>query len=206
MGIYQKYILPQIVHYTCSLKPMLKQREKVVPLARGKVLEIGIGSGHNLPFYSAEHVQQLWGLDPSSEMWALARNNLEKVDFDVEFIEAGAEEIPLDDGIVDTVLVTYALCTIPQILPALSEMRRVMGRHGKLIFCEHGMAPDKSIQRWQNRLNPMWRKFGGGCNLNLPIPSLLKQSGFAILNMESMYIPGWKPASYNYWGTARRSG
>ncbi len=206
MGLYEKYILPKLVDHICGLNPMMKQREKIVPLARGRVLEIGIGTGHNLPFYSAEHVQQVWGLDPSTEMWALAKNYLEMVDFDVEFIEAGAEEIPLDDEIVDTVLITYTLCTIPQILSALGEIHRVLGLHGKLLFCEHGKAPDKNVQVWQDRLNPFWKRFGGGCNLNLPIPSLLKQSGFNILEMDSMYIPGWKFASFNYWGTAQRSG
>jgi SAM-dependent methyltransferase len=205
MGIYHKYILPKIVDHICGLNPMMKQREKIVPQARGKVLEIGIGTGHNLPFYSADHVQQVWGLDPSTDMWSLAKNYLEIVDFDVEFIEAGAEEIPLDDGIVDTVLVTYTLCTIPQIHAALDEIRRVLGQQGKLLFCEHGMAPDKSVQVWQDRLNPIWKMIGGGCNLNLPIPSLLNQSGFDILDIQSMYVPGWKPASFNYWGTAQRS-
>jgi len=205
MGIYRKYFLPRIVHHTCGLKPLMKQRAKIVPLAKGRVLEVGIGSGLNLPYYAAEHVQHVWGLDPSTEMLTMAKDNLDTVDFDVEFIEAGAEEIPLEDGIVDTVLITYTLCTIPQIVPALSEMRRVLGRHGKLLFCEHGLAPDKRVQMWQDRLNPLWKKLGGGCNLNLPIPSLLKQSGFEILEMESMYIPGWKPASFNYWGTARIS-
>jgi len=205
MGIYEKYILPRITHYICGLKPLMKQREKVVPLAEGKVLEIGIGSGLNLPFYSAERVQHVWGLDPSPEMLDMTRKNISTVKFDVKFIKAGAEQIPLADGIVDTVLVTYTLCTLPQTLPALGEIHRVLGRHGKLLFCEHGTAPDKSIQVWQDRLNPIWKRFAGGCNLNRPIPSLLEQSGFEIIEMESMYIPGWKPASYNFWGTASPS-
>jgi ubiquinone/menaquinone biosynthesis C-methylase UbiE len=205
MGIYRKYILPKIVHYTCGLKPTMKQREKIVPRAKGKVLEVGIGSGLNLPYYSTDQIQQVWGLDPSPEMWALAKENLGKVDLNVEFIEAGAEQIPLDDGIVDTILVTYTLCTLPQVQPALEEMRRVLGPQGELIFCEHGRAPDRNVQRWQNWLNPVWKRVGGGCNLNLPIPLLLRESGFEILDLESMYIPGWKFASFNYWGTARPS-
>ena len=202
MGIYKKYILPRVVHYTCGHKPLMKQREKVVPLAEGKVLEIGIGSGLNLPFYSAEQVQHVWGLDPSPEMLALARKNLDTVEFAVEFIEASAEEIPLDDEIVDTVLVTYTLCTVPQTLLALGEIHRVLRRQGKLIFCEHGEAPDVKVKLWQDRLNPLWKGISGGCNLNRPIPSLLKEAGFKIQGMESRYLPGWKPASFNYWGTA----
>jgi ubiquinone/menaquinone biosynthesis C-methylase UbiE len=205
MGIYQKYILPKLVHYTCSLKKLKKMREKIVPMARGKVLEVGIGSGLNLPYYSAEHIQQVWGLDPSPEIWARAKNKVETVNFDVEFIEAGAENIPLDDGTVDTVLATYTLCTIPQILPALGEIHRVLGQHGKLLFCEHGTAPEKSTQVWQDRLNPIWKRFSGGCNLNRPIPSLLEQSGFKILEMESAYLLKWKPAGFYYWGTAQRA-
>ncbi len=202
MGIYQKYILPKLTHYICGLEPLMKQREKVVPLAEGKVLEIGIGSGLNMPYFSAERVQHVWGLDPSPEMLALARENTGTVGFDVEFIEAGAEEIPLDDGIADSILLTYTLCTIPQTFPALKEIHRVLGWHGKLIFCEHGVAPDENVKLWQDRLNPVWKRIGGGCNLNRPIPSLLKGAGFEIQEMESMYLPGWKPASFNYWGTA----
>lgn len=204
MGIYQRYILPKLVHFTCSLKPALKQREKVVPLAEGRVLEIGIGSGLNLPFYAPGKVQHVWGLDPSKEMWALARKKVGVVDFDVQFIAAPAEKIPLDDGSADTVLVTYTLCTIPEVLLALGEMRRVLKQGGQLLFCEHGAAPDESVRRWQDRLNPIWRGLGGGCNLNRPIPSLLEQAGFKIREMDAMYIPGWKPASFNYWGTASR--
>jgi len=206
MGLYAKYILPRATHFLCSAKPIRRQREKVVPLARGRVLEVGIGSGLNLPFYTAGKVQHVWGLDPSKESWALAQQAGVQAEFDVEFVEATAEEIPLDDGSADTVLVTYTLCSIPEILPALGEMRRVLKRSGQLLFCEHGSAPDKAVQRWQNRLNPIWKRMSGGCNLNLPIPSLLKQAGFRIQAMDTMYIPGWKPACFNYWGTAISSG
>jgi len=180
----------------------MKQREKVVPLAAGRVLEIGIGSGLNLPYFSPGKVQHLWGLEPSREMRALADKNMRPVDFDVEFIEASAGAIPLDDDSADTVLITYTLCTIPDVLPALEEVRRVLKRDGQLIFCEHGAAPDAQVRRWQDRLNPIWKRIGGGCNLNRPVPALLEQSGFRIRNMETMYIPGWKPACFNYWGTA----
>ncbi len=202
MGFYDKYVLPRVVNLTCSLKPTMKQREKIVPLAEGRVLEIGVGSGLNLPFYNPEKVRHLWGLDPSIEMWALAQKALPKLDFEMEFLEAPAEAIPLDSDSVDTVMITYTLCTIPEVLPALEEMRRVLKADGRLLFCGHGMAPDRSVRKWQDRLNPLWTKLGGGCNLNRPIPELLEKGGFKIREMDAMYIPGWKPASFNYWGSA----
>lgn len=202
MGIYQRYLLPRIIHVACGLKPLMKQREKVVPLAEGRVLEIGIGSGLNLPFYAPGKVKHVWGLDPSREIWALAEKKIEALDFDIQFIEAPAENIPLENASADTVLLTYTLCTIPDVLLALEEMRRVLKPGGRLVFCEHGLAPDEKVRRWQRRMNPLWRKIGGGCNLNRPIPELIEQSGFRILGMDTMYLPGWKPASFNYWGTA----
>ena len=202
MNIYEKYLLPRIVNFACGLKPTMKQREKVVPLAEGRVLEIGIGSGLNLPFYTSSKVKHLWGLDPSRETWALARDKYRQFGFDVEFIEASAEDIPLDRGSADTVLVTYTLCTIPDAIAALKEARRVLKPGGSLLFCEHGRAPDESVLRWQNRINPLWKRIGGGCNLNRPIPELIERAGFRIRNMDTMYIPGWKPASFNYWGAA----
>jgi len=198
MNIYEKYLLPRLVNFTCGLKPMMKQREKVVPLAEGRVLEIGVGSGLNLPYYTSGKIKHLWGLDPSRETWALARDKHTKFDFNIEFIEASAEDIPLDSGSADTVLVTYTICTIADAISALKEARRVLKSGGSLLFCEHGLAPDVSVRRWQNGLNPVWKKIGGGCNLNRPIPDLIEQAGFSIRSMDTMYIPGWKPASFNY--------
>ncbi len=202
MGLYDNHILPKLVNIACSQKPAMKQRAKVVPLAEGNVVEIGIGSGLNLPFYTSGKVKKVWGLDPSSRMWAMVDGKAGSVGFDLEFIEASASDIPLDPQIADTVLVTYTLCTIPEITHALAEMSRVLKPGGRLIFCEHGAAPDDNVRRWQDRINPVWRKIGGGCNLNRPIPELLEQAGFTISNLETMYIPGWRPASFNYWGTA----
>lgn len=205
MGIYGKYFLPRLVHLTCGGAPLMKQREKVVPMAEGLVLEIGIGSGLNIPFYSGDRVHRLWGLDPSRELWAMAEKSVKTAGFDVQFIQGSAEKIPLDDASMDTILVTYALCTIPNVLPALGEMRRVLKPRGNLIFCEHGSAPDQGVVRWQKRINPLWKVVSGGCHLNRPIPSLIERSGFRIEMIESMYIPGWKPASFNYWGSATPS-
>lgn len=203
MGLYEKYLLPRLVHLTCGQNPSMRQRQKVVPLASGRVLEIGIGSGLNIPLYDAGKVEHLWGLDPSAEMWAIARKNARDHHIDAEFIQSGAESIPLGDNCVDCVLVTYTLCTIPDPLMALNEIKRVLKPSGQLVFCEHGKAPDISVERWQNRLNPVWKRLSGGCHLNRPIPRLLEQSGFKSPDMDTMYLPGWKPASFNYWGTAR---
>jgi len=202
MEIYDRYLLPRLVHFTCGQVPTMRQREKVVPLARGRVLEIGIGTGLNIPFYDAQRVEHLWGLDPSSEMWSIAQKNATEHHLDAEFIQSGAESIPLENNSADTVLMTFTMCTILDIYTALDEVRRVLKPGGKLIFCEHGTAPDESIRRWQDRLNPIWKKLAGGCNLNRSIPVILEQSGFKSADMQTMYLPGWKPAAFNYWGTA----
>lgn len=202
MGWYEKYILPRAIHFVCGLSPMMKQRQKTVPQATGRVLEIGIGSGLNLPFYNPDKVELLWGLDPSAEMWSLAKKTRHAVGFEVEFIESGAENIPLEDHSADTVLITYALCTIPDVPAALAEVRRVLKPGGQLLFCEHGAAPDESVLRWQNRLDPVWQKLAGGCHLNRRIPQMLGQSGFTVQEMDESYIMSIKLASYNYRGTA----
>jgi ubiquinone/menaquinone biosynthesis C-methylase UbiE len=206
MGFYDKHLLPRLVHLTCGLKPAMKQRQKVVPLAHGHVLEIGIGSGLNIPFYDASRVQHLWGLDPSAEMWAIAQKNAEEHHLEAEFIQSGAETIPLPSRSADTVVMTYTMCTIPEVESALTEIRRVLKPGGQLLFCEHGQAPDEDVRRWQNRLNPLWRTLAGGCNLNRPIGELLERAGFNSPDLQTMYIPGWKPACFNYWGRASCDG
>jgi len=202
MGIYSKYILPRAIHFTCSLKPNMRQREKVVPLANGEVLEIGVGSGLNFPFYDPSRVTKLWGLEPSAEMRRLAEGAVRSLPFNFEFIDLSGEEIPLEANSADTVLVTYTLCTIPETQPALREMARVLRPSGKLIFCEHGAAPDAEVRRWQDRLNPIWKRMAGGCHLNRAIPELIRSGGFEIGALDTMYLPGWRPAAFNYWGTA----
>ncbi len=202
MGLYSRYILPRVIHFTCGLKPNMRQREKVVPRARGRVLEVGIGSGLNLPFYDCANVNKVWGLDPAPEMTRMAERAARSVPFEVEFIGLPGDEIPLEDSSVDTVVVTYTLCTIPDTTAALRQMSRVLRPGGELIFCEHGAAPDARVRRWQDRLNPLWKRLGGGCNLNRPIPALIEEGGFRIKSLDTMYIPGWRPASFNYWGTA----
>lgn len=202
MKFYDKYILPKITHFACSTGPAMKQRAKIVPLASGKVLEVGIGSGLNIPFYDASKVEMLFGLEPSPEMMSLAKKRKARGDIPVEFLECPAEQIPLEDDLVDSVVITYTMCTIPDPITALAEMRRVLKPGGKLLFCEHGIAPDRSVERCQYFLNPVWKRLGGGCNLNRPIPVLIERGGFEITWMDTMYLPGFKPAGFNYWGVA----
>jgi ubiquinone/menaquinone biosynthesis C-methylase UbiE len=205
MGLYARYVLPKVVHLACSSSSNMRQRPKLVPRARGRVLEVGIGSGLNLPFYDPDRVIGVWGLDPSEELTVRARDLADAVPFDVELVTAGSEEIPFDAATFDTVVVTYTLCTIPDVVPALREMARVLRPDGRLLFCEHGVAPDANVRRWQERLNPIWRRLGGGCHLNRDVPHLIRQGGFEVTELETMYIPGWRPAAFNYWGTAVRS-
>ena len=203
MGFYDKHILPRFINCACGASPIMKQREKVVPNAAGNVLEIGIGTGLNLPYYQSDRVDRLIGLDPSEESWALAAERASHLEFDVEFIGLPGEEIPLEDASIDTVLVTYALCTIPDPVSALRGMARVLRPGGKLIFCEHGRAPDASVRKWQDRINPVWRRIAGGCNLNRDIPALLGEGGFVVDNLEKMYLPKTpRFAGFNYWGSA----
>ena len=202
MNLYEKHILPNLVHFACSLPSAMLQREKIVPLARGRVLEVGVGSGLNLPYYDAGKVSKLWGLDPSPEMLRRAAARARSVGFEVELIALPGEEIPLENNSVDTALVTYTLCTIADVGRTLQEMARVLKPEGHMLFCEHGAAPTVSVRRWQDFINPVWKRLGGGCHLNREIPKLIEQDGFRIETLEASYIPGWRPASYNYWGTA----
>jgi ubiquinone/menaquinone biosynthesis C-methylase UbiE len=205
MNLYDRFVLPRVVHFTCSRNPNMRQRAKIVPHACGRVLEVGFGSGLNLPFYDSTLVQHLWALDPSQEIWALAQSRAERASFPVEFLHAPAEDVPLADHTVDTVVITYTLCTIPDVPRALGQVGRVLRSDGRLLFCEHGLAPDPRTRNWQNRLNPLWKRLGGGCHLNRDIPTLLRAGGFDTVELSTMYIPGWKPASFNYWGKAVRS-
>lgn len=207
MNWYDRHIMPRVVNIACSAKPNRRQRQKVVPRARGVVLEVGIGSGLNLPYYDKGRVQMLYGLDPSPEMWAVAKSKRTeyKIEIDFEFVEAFSDNIPLDSQSVDTVLTTYTLCTIGNIEQSFSELRRVLKDSGELIFCEHGKAPDRSVERLQNFFNPTWRWLGGGCNLNRDIPKMIESGGFKPNDTETMYIPGWKPACFNYWGSASKA-
>ncbi len=202
MGFYSKYILPSFINLACKINSITKQREKVIPLAHGNILEIGVGSGLNLPFYDKNKISKLTAIDPSEDLWKKVAVDLKKLPFDFEFIKASAEELPFADKSFDTIVVTYSLCTIPDANKALIEMRRVLKKDGVLIFCEHGKAPDKNVLLVQQFVNPVWKQMAGGCNLHRNIPEILENSGFKIQDIKKMYIPGWRPACYNYWGTA----
>ena len=202
MGFYDEKILPRFINLACGTKPTTKQREKVVPQAVGDILEIGFGSGLNVPYYDKQKVRKIFALEPSEGMRKLAADRVSASGMDIEFIELPGEEIPLEADSVDTVLVTFTLCTIPDVAAALEGMRRVLKPGGKLVFCEHGKAPDAGVLKWQNRLNPAWRKIGGGCNMNRDIPALIEDNGFRITVDERMYIPGPRILCYNYWGSA----
>ena len=200
---YEKYLLPKLLDTCCSTKPVNYQRKKIVPDARGTILEIGIGSGLNIPFYQRSNIQKIIGLDPSEELCEMAKKFAKKNKIDVNFLINSAEEINLPSNSIDTVLLTYTLCTIPEPLDALDEIKRVLKSDGNILFCEHGTAPDLNVQKWQNRINPLWGKLFGGCNINRDIPNLILKSGLKINKLDQMYLPSTpKIVGYNYWGNA----
>jgi ubiquinone/menaquinone biosynthesis C-methylase UbiE len=205
MGFYARYILPTFLDLAMRQPPIMRQRAKVVPRAAGRVLEVGIGSGLNISFYDQAKIEKVWGLDPSLELQKMARRRAAECGLNIEYVGLSGEEIPIDDAFFDSIVITYTLCTIPDAPRALREMRRVLKPGGQMCFVEHGLAPDQSIARWQHRLNTVWPAIAGGCNMNRPIPDLIRQAGFEINGLETMYLPGPKPLTYNYWGTATRS-
>ncbi|MGB0921675.1 MAG: class I SAM-dependent methyltransferase [Alphaproteobacteria bacterium] len=202
MSFYEEKILPSVINVACGQKPVMQQRQKVVPSAQGRVLEVGIGSGLNLEFYDRSKIDHLWGLEPSEGIRKKAQAKAEELGMAVEFLGLKGEEIPLDDNSVDTVVITYTMCTIPDVMTALGQMRRVLKPGGQMLFSEHGKAPDAAVRKWQDRLNPIWGVIGGGCNLNRDIPGLVEQAGFKMTEMQASYIPGPKFASFHYWGQA----
>ena len=202
MSLYAKYVLPRLINLFMQNKVAMAERRKLVPLASGTVLEVGIGSGINLPLY-ARDVEALVAVDPSLEIWRLARRRVSRVPFPVEFLQCSAEQIPLEDKTVDTVVTTWTLCTVPDPLRALGEMKRVLKPEGQVIFVEHGRSPDARVLVWQNRLNPLWNRIGGGCNLNRKIDALIREAGLRISRIETGYVRGPKPLTYLYRGLAR---
>ena len=205
MGLYDKYILPKFLNCACGSKPINYQRQKVVPLAKGKVLDIGIGSGLNIPFYNSDKIDKVIGIDPSHELIELAKELANDSKASIELVIGSAESIPYPDNFFDTVLVTYTMCTIPNVAIANKEMWRVLKDDGRLIFCEHGLAPDKKISKWQNSIDPFWGKIAGGCHLNRDIQKLITDAGFSFETLDKMYIPSTpKFAGYNYWGIGKK--
>lgn len=188
MSFYEDRFLPPMIRLACGNKAIARQRQMVVPEAEGRVLEVGMGPGLNIPFYDPNKVEMVWGLEPNTGMRKQAQENLAAASFPVEWLDLPGEQIPLEDNSADTVLLTYTLCTIPDWRVAMEGMRRVLKPGGKLIFCEHGRAPDPGVRKWQDRLNGPWRKMAGGCNINRPIAECIEATGFSIGKLENEYI------------------
>lgn len=198
---YERRVLPYLLDFACGLAPIADQRRKLIPRAAGQVLEIGIGTGLNLAFYDRSKVQRLVGIDPAPQMHALARRRSQRAGLPVELRALSAERLPLASQSFDCVVCTYTLCTVPDPLAALAEMRRVLRPRGRLIFAEHGLAPDAHVAQWQGRLEPLWSKIAGGCHLTRDVPRLLRAAGFQA-NMEAGYVSRPKALAYNFWGEA----
>ena len=200
---YERFVLPRLTNLACGLDQIGEQRRKIVPEARGQVVEIGFGSGLNIPFYESSLVKALWGVEPSHQMLELGKSRAAGAPFPVTLLEAPGEAIPLPSGSVDTAVSTYTLCTIADPVQALREVGRLLRPGGQLLFAEHGRAPDPSVRGWQGRLTPIWKRIAGGCHLNRDIPELLRTSGFEIVWLDSAYISGPKLVGFQFVGAAR---
>lgn len=204
MRLYERFVLPRLIDLAMRKPQATRPRKAMVPAARGRVLELGVGSGLNLPFYGAD-VTELVALDPSEQLLAMARGKRAAAGFPIEFLPNSAEAIPLDDRSIDTVVSTWTLCSIPDALRALGEARRVLKPGGTLIFVEHGWAPDPGVQRWQRRINPTWRRIAGGCNLDRRVDRLIREAGFDVVDLRRAYLKGPRPFTYTYSGPGRRA-
>jgi ubiquinone/menaquinone biosynthesis C-methylase UbiE len=203
MGFYAQYVLPRLVDFSMRNRETARLRADWIPHARGEVLEIGIGSGLNLPFYSPE-VRRVYGVDPSVGLQRMARKRVAAGRLPVEFFSQSAEEpLPLPSASVDTVVVTWTMCSIPNVDDALQQMRRVLRPTGRLIFLEHGRSPDPGVVAWQDRLTPLWKTFTGGCHLNRKVDELIAAAGFHITQLKTCYMPGPRPMTYTYQGFAQ---
>jgi len=209
MGLYERLILPRLVDAACGSSSLARTRALVVPRARGRVLEVGFGSGLNLPFYDPDHVERVLALEPGDGIRALAMRRVAASRVPVEFIGAPGEAIPLPDASVDSIVITFTLCTIPDAARAAREMRRVLRRGGELLFAEHGTARSVRAQRWQRRIEPVWTPLAGGCHLTRNPPQILRDAGFAVDWAEGLLDPRLLaartigPLTYGYWGVAR---
>jgi ubiquinone/menaquinone biosynthesis C-methylase UbiE len=201
MSFYGDHILPHLINSAMRNRELWPYRERTISRAQGRVLEIGVGSGLNLPLY-ASGVQEIVGLEPLGRLAAMAQRAGARSARPVTLIRGSAESIPIDSETVDTVVTTWTLCSIPDALRALAEMRRVLKPGGQLLFVEHGLAPDEAVRRWQNRLTPLWKRIGGGCHLNRPIQALIQSAGFEIEQIQTGYMKGPKPMTFMYEGRA----
>jgi len=202
MGLYSRYVLPHVIDLAMRNKEATRLRAAWIPHAHGEVLEIGIGSGLNLPFYSSQ-VQRVYGVDPSLELRQMAAKRAAGRG-QVEFLSQSAEDpLPLADASIDTVVITWTLCSIPDASTALQQVKRVLRADGCLIFLEHGLAPDPSVIVWQDRLTPFWKRITGGCHLNRKVDKLITEAGFQITELKTCYLPGPRAMTYTYQGFAQ---
>jgi ubiquinone/menaquinone biosynthesis C-methylase UbiE len=201
MSLYQDRIVPHLVNLAMRNRHLVPYRQRVMSAAEGRVLEVGMGSGLNLPFYTPR-VSELVGLEPSPRLAAMARRAAGSSPVPVRLIEGSAETIPLEDKCIDTIVTSWTLCTIPDVVQALRDMRRVLKPGGQLLFVEHGLAPEPRVRKWQDRLTPIWKRIGGGCHLNRPIRALIETAGFSIDEIRTGYMQGPKPMTYLYEGRA----
>jgi len=205
VGFYARRVLPHLINAAMKNKDATRLRGAWVPEARGRVLEIGIGSGLNLPFYSSE-VECVYGVEPSAELQEMAKDRARRSHTKVEFLSQSAEDtIALADESIDTIVMTWTLCSIADPVRALAQMKRVLRADGRVLFIEHGKSSDAGVARWQDRLTPVWKKIGGGCHLNRKIDDLLVAAGFEIQDLKTCYLPGPRPMTYTYQGFARRT-
>jgi ubiquinone/menaquinone biosynthesis C-methylase UbiE len=202
MGFYHNQIVPHLVNLAMRNRLLKTYRERIVPLAQGRVLEIGIGSGMNLPFYT-DRATEMLGLEPHPKLVDMASQKWHRDR--MRLIEGSAESIPLASASIDTVVTTWTLCSIPDVARALSEVRRVLSPSGQLLLVEHGLAPDERVRKWQHRLTPLWRRLAGGCHLDRPIPELVESAGFRMTRLETGYMQGPKPMTFMYEGIASPS-
>ncbi|MNP08655.1 putative methyltransferase YcgJ [compost metagenome] len=202
MGLYDRHVLPHLIDFACGMGDVMKQRAQLVPRAEGRVLEIGMGTGLNLGFYDPEKVSTIVGVDPAAQMQRLCRRRAESVDIPVEMVALELGEIQAPEASFDSIVCTFTLCSIPDAVAALREMRRVLKPGGKLLFCEHGLAPDAGVRTWQHRLTPWWKPLAGGCHLDRDMPALIASGGFRIRELSEQYLPGPRPMTYVYRGVA----
>ena len=202
-SLYDRFVLPRLLKCACSSSPIMRQRAKVVPRAEGRVLELGIGMGLNLSFYDPAKVSAVIGVDPAAELRAAAMAAPRDPRLTVTVEDGTAEALPFEDKSFDTVVCTFTLCSVHTPAAALAEARRVLNPQGRLLYCEHGLAPDPGLAKWQRRIEPVWKAVAGGCHLTRPIGSAIAAAGFAIKDTDSMYVPKTpKIAAWNEWGSA----